>query len=448
MIQNRQRGKMVNAFDADAPGNLTERERKLVAGRQHRLAPAYRLFYQEPLHLVRGLGTKVWDDSGAEFLDAYNNVVSVGHGRSEVVHAVSEQMQRLCTHTRYLHESILHYADDLAETLTDSIDQPQMIFTCTGSEANDLAVRIARYATGNDGVIVTNEAYHGNSELTAGFSPSLGDRSPLGAWVRRIPAPDSYRIPAEEIAPMMVAAVRSQIEDLERRGKGLAAFVVDSIFASDGIFAEPRDVLEPIAQVVREAGGLFVADEVQCGFARTGPAMWGHTRHSVKPDLITLGKPMGNGYPVAGIVARPEVVAQFGWDQRYFNTFGGNTVAMAAAQATLDVIRAENLAENAANIGKILTDGLAGLAERFPVLGDVRGAGLYIGVECVADPATRAPDATVATTVVNGMRRRRVLISATGPDSNVLKIRPPLVFSEGDADRLLNALEQTLREDF
>jgi 4-aminobutyrate aminotransferase-like enzyme len=216
----------------------------------------------------------VWDESGNDFLDAYNNVVSVGHGRPEVVAAVAEQMSTLCTHGRYLRDGIVRYAASLAETI-DSISDPQMIFTCTGSEANDLAVRIARYATGRDGVIITSEAYHGNSELTAGFSPSLGVRSPLGTWVRRIPAPDSYRVPPDQLAETMVAHTREQIENLERHGNGLAAFVVDSIFASDGVFSEPLDFLAPVADVVREAGGLFIADEVQCGFARTGPAMWG-----------------------------------------------------------------------------------------------------------------------------------------------------------------------------
>jgi 4-aminobutyrate aminotransferase-like enzyme len=296
-------------------------------------------------------------------------------------------------------------------------------------------------------VIITSEAYHGNSDLTAGFSPSLGERSKLGTWVRRIPAPDSYRIPPEQIAAVAVASVREQTEDLERHGNGLAAFVVDSIFASDGIFSEPLDVLAPVAEVVHAAGGLFIADEVQCGFARTGPAMWGHTRHGVEPDIMTMGKPMGNGYPVAGIATRPEVVEQFGYDQRYFNTFGGNTVAMAAAQATLDVIVKEQLAVHAGEVGAIILSGLTELAARYPVLGDVRGAGLYIGAECVTDPESKRPSAAAATAIVNGLRRRRVLISATGPGPNVLKIRPPLVFTAAEADRLLSMLELTLRED-
>ncbi|MCH6472440.1 aspartate aminotransferase family protein [Sinomonas terrae] len=441
------RGKMVNAFNPDAPSELSERERQMVEDRHHVLAPSYRLFYQEPVHIVRGLGTRLWDGDGTEFLDAYNNVVSVGHGRPEVIGAVERQMRQLCTHTRYLHEGILGYANDLLGTLRETMPEAQLMFTCTGSEANDLAVRIAKYHTGHEGVIVTSEAYHGNSDLTAGFSPSLGDRSPLGTWVRQIPAPDSYRIRADDIAPMMLQQVRSQIEDLQRRGNGLAAFIVDSIFASDGIFADPTDFLKPVADLVHEAGGLFIADEVQCGFARTGSHMWGHARHHVQPDLMTMGKPMGNGYPVAGVAARPEVVAEFGYDQRYFNTFGGNTVAMAAAQATLDVILGEELQANSQRVGALIQAGLNDLAAEYEQLGDVRGSGLYIAAECVTDPETKAPDAQTAAAIVNGMRKRRVLISATGPNANVLKIRPPLVFSEQDVDWLLSCLEQTLRED-
>ena len=216
---------------------------------------------------------------------------------------------------------------------------------------------------------------------------------------------------------------------------------MDSLFTSDGIFPHPTDLLAPVAEVVRRAGGVFIADEIQCGFARTGEKLWGYQRHGVDPHIVSLGKPMGNGFPVAGIAVAPEIVAEFGRDTRYFNTFGGNTVAIAAAQATLDVIRDELLLENAEKVGQLMRDGLDDIAERYQGIGDVRGAGLYIGVEMVKDRTSQEPDAAAASAIVNGLRERRVLISATGFNTNILKIRPPLVFSAQNVDRLLTEFE-------
>jgi 4-aminobutyrate aminotransferase-like enzyme len=436
---------MNNAFDPAVPSELDAESLALVQRRQRVLGPAYRLFYSRPLEVVRGQGTILYDAEGRDYLDAYNNVVSVGHAHPRVVEAVARQMSTLCTHTRYLQHGILDYAEALLGTFEGRLrSSGHAMFTCTGSEANDLAIRMAMHHTGRRGVIVTSEAYHGNSHLTAGFSPSLGDQSPLGTWVRRVSAPDSYRLPHAQMGERMAAEVADQIADLERHGDGVAACIVDSLFSSDGIYADPLDVLAPVAAVVRQAGGLFVADEVQSGFARSGQRFWGHQRHGVEPDIVTLGKPMGNGFPVAGLVAAPEVLERFGHDVRYFNTFGGNTVAMAAAQATLDVILEEDLMANADRVGDSLQAGLRELAHRHHGIGDVRGAGLYIGVEMVTERATQSPAPALASAVVNGLRERRVLISATGPDGNVLKIRPPLVFSASDADRLLTELESVL----
>jgi 4-aminobutyrate aminotransferase-like enzyme len=418
---------MNNAFDPTDTEALDPRTASLVHARSERLGPAYRLFYNDPVHVVRGEGCRLWDPDGNEYLDAYNNVVSVGHAHPRVAAAVAEQMATLCTHTRYLHEDILRYAGELLETFGGQIAAGHLMLTCTGSEANDLALRIAKYRTGRDGVIVTSEAYHGNSAQTAEISPSLGENSPLGPWVRCV-APDR-----------LLDEVGAAIRDLERHGNGLAAFIVDSAFSSDGIYTDPTDLLGPVADTVREAGGLFIADEVQCGFGRLGDSLWGYERHAVDPDIVTLGKPMGNGFPVAGLAVRREVIADFGHDVRYFNTFGGNTVAVAAAQATLDVIRDERLVENARDVGAVLRAGLRELQQRHPdVIVDVRGAGLYAGVE--------TPDGATAAAIVNDLRRRRVLISATGRAGNTLKIRPPLVFSERDAGTFLEALDATLAE--
>ncbi|WP_425839791.1 aspartate aminotransferase family protein [Streptomyces fractus] len=444
--RSKARGKMNNAFDPNAAEGLSPSSRQLIERREKLLGPAYRLFYQQPLHIVRGKGCRLWDDEGNEYLDAYNNVVSVGHAHPRVVEAVHQQMQTLCTHTRYLQEGVLDYAEDLLATLSGPVADGHAMFTCTGSEANDLALRIAKYRTGNQGVIVTSEAYHGNSDQVAGISPAMGENAVLGTWTRRVPTPDSYRVPHEGMGEWFADHVREQIRDLERHGVGVAAFVVDSLFSSDGLYAHPTDLLGPAVKAVQEAGGLFVADEVQCGFARSGERMWGYQRHDVHPDIVTMGKPMGNGYPVAGIAVTHDAVAEFGHDMRYFNTFGGNSVAIAAAQATFDVIRDEHLLDNSRRVGELLRAGLADLSERHPAIGDVRGAGLYVGVELVTDRDTRTPDPALATAVVNGLRERRVLISATGAHGNVLKIRPPLVFDTNDADRLLSTLGEVLTD--
>lgn len=438
------RGKMVNSFNPAKLDRLSEKTRAQIERRSRLLGPAYRLFYANPVEVVRAQGVHLYDSAGNEYLDAYNNVVSVGHCHPRVVKAISDQLQTLCTHTRYLHDGILDYAEDLLATFGGGIGH--LMLTCTGSEANDLALRIAKHHTGKKGIIITSEAYHGNSDLTAGLSPSLGEYSALGTWVRRVPAPDSYRVETEHMGRWLAAHVAEQIADLERRGEGIAAFIVDSLFSSDGIFSAPTDLLAPVIDVVRKAGGLFIADEVQAGFGRSGSKLWGYQRHGVEPDIVTMGKPMGNGFPVAAVALKPEVIASFGQDTRYFNTFGGNTVAVAAAQATFNVIRDEGLMANAQRVGELIRSGLRELAARHECIGDVRGAGLYIGVELVRDRSTKEPDSAAALAVVNELRERRVLISATGFNANTLKIRPPLVFSEADAARLLTEMDAVFKE--
>jgi 4-aminobutyrate aminotransferase-like enzyme len=282
-------------------------------------------------------------------------------------------------------------------------------------------------------VIVTANAYHGVTASLAELSPSLGPNIPLGRDVRVVPAPAA--------GVNFTAAVAWAIADLERYGVRLAAFLADSLFSSDGIFPDPAGFLAPVAEITRAAGGLYIADEVQSGFGRTGTHMWGYQRHGIVPDIVTMGKPMGNGLPIAGLVARQELLDDFGRGARYFNTFGGNPVCVAAASAVLDVLEAERLPANAAATGAYLKDGLARLAAGSQVLGEVRGAGLYLGVD-VAEPATGAPSADLAAAIVNGMRERHVLISATGPQGSVLKVRPPLPFGPEHADQFLAALAE------
>ena len=439
---NTKRGKMVNGFDPTMVDQLDAKTREFVDRRARLLGPAYRLFYANPVEFSRASGVFMYDTDGNEYLDAYNNVVSVGHCHPHVNAAVMAQMGTLCTHTRYMQDGILEFSEKLLATFEDEIGH--VMFTCTGSEANDLALRMAKYHTGHEGIIVTSEAYHGNSELTSGFSPSMGENTRLGTYVRRVSAPDTYRVDTDDMGGWLAAQVTEQIRDLERRGQGLAAFIADSLFSSDGIFAHSPGILEPVLKVVHDAGGIFVADEVQCGFARTGSHMWGYQRHDVVPDIVSMGKPMGNGYPVAGIAVRPEVASKFGHDMRYFNTSGGNTVAMAAANSTLEVLQDENLIANSRVVGKMMLSSLNDIMQGDERIGDVRGSGLYMGIEIVKDRETREPDSPLALALVNELRRRRVLISATAANANVLKVRPPLTFSAQNADRFLTELKGAL----
>ena len=432
---------MVNAFVPGA-AELAPEEAAMIERRRHLLGPAYRLFYERPVELVRGEGVWLYDRHGEAYLDVYNNVASVGHCNPQVVAAMTRQSGLLATHTRYLHEAVLAYAERLLATFPAGMGH--LMLTCTGSEANDLALRVARAATGGTGIIVTETAYHGVTLSVSEFSPSLGRNVNLGPHVRTVPAPDSYRSPSGDVAAEFTAAVQAAIDDLLRHGIRPAVFICDTIFSSDGVFTDPPGFLAGAVDAIHSAGGLFIADEVQPGFGRTGDAMWGFQRHGVSPDIVTLGKPMGNGYPVAGVVLRPEVIAEFGGKARYFNTFGGNTVAAVTAMAVLDVIQTEGLQANAAAVGAYFRAEMQALATRYPAIGDIRGAGLFLGIEIVSDRATRAADAALTTRIVNGLRDERVLISATGPRANVLKVRPPLVFEQSHVDHFTGRLDKIL----
>ncbi|QHI97070.1 aminotransferase class III-fold pyridoxal phosphate-dependent enzyme [Xylophilus rhododendri] len=422
---------------------LPPEDQALLERRARLLGPAYRLFYEEPFHPVRGEGVWLYDAAGKPWLDAYNNVVCVGHARPEVVEAIARQASTLNTHTRYLHEGVLDYAERLLATLPPELGHAT--FTCTGSEANDLAMRVARAHTGGTGLIVTHWAYHGVTSAIAEASPSLGQHIVLGANVRTVPAPAP--LPgqsAEDCGRVFAEGVRAAVADLKAHGIKAAALMVDTVFSSDGIFTEPAGFLREAVEAIHEAGGVFIADEVQPGFARTGECFWGFQRHGIVPDMVTMGKPMGNGHPVAGMAVRPEVMAAFGRQSRYFNTFGGNPVSMAAAAAVLDVIQGQELQRNALEVGAYLRAGLVSLADKHALVGEVRGAGLFIGLELVTDRVLRTPATAEAAQVVNGLRRNGVLLSATGETAHVLKIRPPLVFTREHADLLVSRVDFVL----
>ena len=428
-----------NSFKPEYLGELDEHTRRLVE-RRSILGPSYRLFYHHPLNLVRGKGTKLYDADGTEYLDVYNNIPSLGHSHPAVQEAVSKQLGLINTHTRYLHENILNYAEDLLSTMPDELDR--VMFLLSGSEANDLAVRIAKAHTGGTGIIVTSEAYHGNTDLITKLSPSIGEDVPMAIDMRMIPTPDTYRLGTDDLGEWMAEQVRIQVADMQRHGITFAGLLIDDIFSSDGIFPGKPGFLKPVIDAVHAAGGLYIADEVQPGFTRTG-TFWGFQRHGVLPDLVTMGKPMANGIACSAVVAQAPLLKAFAESTPYFNTFAGSPVAMAAAQATLNAMREEDTMGNANRVGGMMVDELRGLMKEFPQIGDVRGAGLFIGADVVL-PGTTDPDYAVAVRIIEEMRERHVLTSLCGPYGNVLKIRPPLVFSESDVDWFISALRDTL----
>lgn len=431
---------MVNSFDPSSGVDLGSADQALLERRHEVLGSMYRLFYSRPVHVARAAGVLLYDEEGTEYLDAYNNVPVVGHSNPRVHQAVSQQLQIVNSHTRYLSDDIVEYAERLTSLFPDHLTQA--VFTCTGSEAVDLGVRIARHVTGRDGVIVTRHAYHGTTTTTAQLSPALGPNNPVPPEVVLIDAPDAVRGPEDPLAAF-ARSIDDAVDELRRRGFDLAVLVLDSIFASDGLQTGPTGLLRVAGERAHAHGGLYLADEVQAGFGRTGAAWWGFQRHEAVPDLVAMGKPMGNGLPIAGLVGRAEIFDRFGTDVRYFNTFGGSAVCVAAAQAVLSELVERELVQSSHVLGASLLESLRDLTAGDPGVEDVRGAGLFLTVELV-EPGTTTPDAARADRVVNAMREQRVLISASGTYDNTLKIRPPLVFGAEHAPRLLEAFEQSL----
>ena len=414
----------------------------LMSRRAALLGPNLPTFYDDPVHIVRGEGVWLWDAHGNRYLDCYNNVPHVGHCHPKVVEAIARQAATLNTHTRYLHEGILDYAERLTGTFGH--DLRQVIMVCTGSEANDIALRMAQAATGKTGIIATDNTYHGN---TAAVSHLSTRRPPIGGYpghVRRVPAPDRLAPVGGSAAdePTAFAAhVAKAIEELEAAGHGFAGIMLCPIFANEGLPVTQPGFLDPTVEVVRRAGGLILADEVQPGFGRIGSHFWGHDWLGFVPDVVTLGKPMGNGHPVGAVVARPEVMAAFRDAFGYFNTFGGNPVSCAAAMAVMEVIAAEGLQQNARDTGAHMLDLLRGLDH--PAIADVRGLGLFFAVELASDGQPR-PD--IAAKVVEGMKDRGVLMGRIGRQQHILKLRPPLPFGRDHAAMVAERLQEALAQ--
>jgi 4-aminobutyrate aminotransferase-like enzyme/Ser/Thr protein kinase RdoA (MazF antagonist) len=433
------------------PGPEASTSRTLAA-RRERLLPSLRLSYRRPLKVVRGWKEYLYDETGRAFLDCYNNVPLVGHSHPRVVAAAREQLALLNTNTRYLHDNVLRYAEGLAALLPEPLRVCALVNS--GSEANELALRLARAHTGAEDVIVLEHAYHGHTTTLVDVSPYKFD-GPGGRgrrpWVHVAPLPDGYRGPhrrdnpdagALYARPVGQIAARLRVEE-----RGLAAFLSETLPSVAGQIVFPPEYLAEAYRHARGAGGVCIADEVQTGFGRLGTHRWGFETQGVVPDVVVLGKPIGNAFPLAAVVTTPEIAASFDDGMEFFSTFGGNPVAAAVGLAVLDVLEDEGLQENARRVGAHLVEGLRRLQERHTVIGDVRGSGLFLGVELVRDRATLDPAAEEATYVVEALRERGVLTGTDGPHHNVLKLRPPLVFSEDDADLFLEVLGEVLEED-
>lgn len=414
----------------------------LAQRREAVLGPNVPTFYDDPVHLVRGEGVWVWDADGRKYLDCYNNVPHVGHCHPHVVDAITRQASTLNTHTRYLHDGIVEYGERLCAKFSHDISQ--LIMVCTGSEANDIALRMAQAVTGKTGFIATDNTYHGNTLATAQLSTR---RPPIGGYprnVRLVPAPDSVRPVGGSIdgqADAFASNVAEAISELEAEGCGFAGFMFCPSFANEGFPSLDRGFLDPTVDVIRNAGGLLLCDEVQPGFGRSGTGWWGHDWLGVHPDVVTVGKPMANGHPVAAVLTRPDVMKAFREAFGYFNTFGGNPVSCAAAMATMDIIEQDSLVDNARDVGAYALGRLHNISH--PLKVEARGQGLFFGIEFVQDGA---PATEFAANVVEQMRQRGVLMNRIGRDMNTLKMRPPMPFSQDNADFALDLLEDVISE--
>jgi len=422
---------------------------ELLARRRRVMGSISPLTYSTPVHPVRGEGAFMFDAEGRAYLDAYNNVPVVGHCHPRLVEAIARQAARLNTNTRYLHENIVELAERLTASMPEGLDT--CVFVNSGSEANDLAWRLAIEWTGGKeeeaGGVCTAYAYHGISTAIHAFTPEewVAGESPPN--VVTVPAPDGYRGQHRREEAGWAEAYAAHLEEafgeLGERGRRPAMVLMDTGFTSDGVPVPPPEYLQGIVRRTREAGALFVADEVQAGFGRLG-TLWGFETAGIVPDVVTLGKPMGNGYPVAALVTRREVTERFESSREFFSTFGGNPVACAAGLAVLDVLEDEDLARNAAEVGDYLRAGLRGVAEGHQFIGDIRGMGLLTGVELIRNRESREPAVGEADTVADAMKDRGVLVGTTGLEGNVLKIRPPLVLTRENADQLMTALDESL----
>ena len=424
---------------------------KALAARKRLLGGNLALSYEKPLKMVRGFMQHLYDETGRAYLDVYNNVPLVGHSHPRVVAAIQEQVALLNTNTRYLHDNILKYADRLTELLPEPLRV--CYFVNSGSEANELALRLARAHTGREDVIVLEYAYHGHTNTLIDLSPHKFN-GPGGRgqkpWVHVAPLADDYRGLYRRSEPdrgkKYAAHVGEILENCRKEGRPAAAYIAETLPSVGGQIVFPPHYLAEAYRYVREAGAVCIADEVQVGFGRLGTHFWGFETQGVVPDVAVFGKPIGNAFPLAVVVTTREIAASFANGMEFFSTFGGNPVACAAGLAVLDVLRDEQLQQNALNVGSRWIANLRSLQNKHVLIGDVRGSGLFLGIDLVTDRETRAPATRQASYVVNRLREEGILAGTDGPHHNVLKLRPPLCFTKEDADRFTNTVTDILRE--
>ena len=434
-------------FPAKEPAFL-----ETLAARQARLGRNLSVSYQHPLKIVRGWMQYLYDETGRAYLDVYNNVPLVGHSHPRVVQAAQAQLALLNTNTRYLHDNVNRYAERLTELLPDPLRV--CFFVNSGSEANELALRLARTHTAKEDVIVLEHAYHGHTSTLIDISPYKFN-GPGGSgkkpWVHVAPLADDFRGPYRREDKQAGAKYARDVEEILERaraeGRGVAAYIAETLPSVGGQIVFPPDYLAEVYRHLRRADAVCIADEVQVGFGRLGTHFWGFETQGVVPDIVVLGKPIGNAFPLAAVVTTPEIANSFNNGMEFFSTFGGNPVACAAGLAVLDVLEEENLRPHALRLGAHLIEGLKSLQVRHALIGDVRGSGLFLGIDLVLDRETREPAPLQASYVVNRLRDCGILTGADGPHHNVIKLRPPLVFSAADAELFVNRLDAILQED-
>ncbi len=418
---------------------------------QHRrnlaLGSGAELFYAMPIEIVRGEGVYLYDSDGRRYVDMYNNVPCVGHANPVVVRAMAEQQATVNVHSRYLHEGIVTFAERLTGLNHDGIES--VVFSCSGTEANEVAIQMARIVTGNRGLVCTDAAYHGNSELVDSLS-YLGLSPGKSGDVRTFPFPERFRplkegLSEEELCEAYLARVENAIESLRTSGTGLAALIMCPIFANEGVPDIPSGFMAKVTDLVHREGGLVIADEVQSGYGRTG-RWWGYEISEFRPDIVVTGKPMGNGLPLGATAARKEFVDTFRTERDYFNTCASTPLQAAVGMAVLDEIERLDLLDNASEVGATLKNELRGRIDMYDAIGDVRGCGLFLSVELIQDRDRKQPDAELTITLADRLKDKGFLVSYSGKYDSVLKIRPPLVFSQTNADEFLGAFDECMEE--
>jgi 4-aminobutyrate aminotransferase-like enzyme len=421
-------------------GSLAQRRNRV-------LSPTYGHFFEKPLHLVRGEGVWLWDSSGEKYLDCYNNVASTGHCHPHVVEALCKQASTLNTNTRYLHEAVVELGEMITAKLPEGLDV--CMFVCTGTEANDLAMQIARHVTGNHGGVVTEASYHGNSDLILKLSTDMYPPAERPPWLAVIEPPNLYRGPytrADTAAgERYLKMACHELDALAARGHSPAALMIDTVWDSNGPLVVPKDYPKALCAEVRARGGLIIADEVQAGYCRTGASWWGFPHYEIVPDIVTAGKPMGAGHPLAMVATSREIAEEFAGKNSYFNTFGGNPVSAQVGKAVIEVIEQENLGENAESTGAFLAAELAKLQEKHEMIGDIQGRGLFLGLDMVTDRAAKTPFDHDDMRHLGSLIAREGLITGTsGRYGQILKLRPPLVFAHEHAEFAVAAIDRAL----